>query len=75
MSNSGLDENPKEDIDISNNTKPKPKGVKIKLELLNQRMLKLNWNLMKQALLIQKKKQMPKGHVSPSHSAVRRQKK
>ena len=32
MSNSGLDENAKEDIDISNNTKPKPKGVKIKLE-------------------------------------------
>ena len=73
MSYSGLDENPKEDIDISNNTEPK--DVKIKLELLNQRMLKLNWNLMKQALLIQKKKQMPKGQVSPSHSAVRRQKK
>ena len=30
MSNSGLDENAKEDIDISNNTEPK--CVKIKLE-------------------------------------------
>ena len=73
MSYSGLDENPKEDIVINNNTEAK--DIKIKLELLNQRMLKLNWNLMKQALLIQKKKQMPKGHVLPSHSAVRRQKK